>query len=172
MIEENFSNSELSLEDLPDFQKVRFNNVSRKLLFQTLLKIIVTIMVFSAGAGFFFYQEGFDRVVVGIYGLLVVFFLIRAIDAVLKQKYYGFALREKDIIYRSGYLFQKTIVIPFNRMQHSSIQQSFLDKIFGISSLKIYTAGGSGSDMNIPGLLPDEAKKLNDGLALKVSENE
>jgi len=105
-------------------------------------------------------------------GGLLLFFIIRIADIILRQKYYGYAFREKDLAYRRGYLINQVTVIPFNRIQHSSIRRSLLDKAFGIASLKVYTAGGSGSDIEIPGLELNIAENLNEALSKKVADDE
>ncbi len=169
---EDFSNQQLKFSDLPQFEKVDFQKVSLKLRTKSILQWIILTVLFSAGIGaFFFVKEEFSAFTfIGI-GVIALFLLIRLIDIILKQQFYGFAIREKDILFRSGYISSKITIIPFNRIQHSAINRSFLDKIFGISSLKIYTAGGTGSDMHIPGLFPDLAVQLNQTLSQKVSEN-
>ena len=84
----------------------------------------------------------------------------------------GYALREKDIVYKRGFIFNKTTIVPFNRVQHVSISRGVWDKILGISNLNIFTAGGSGSDITIPGLDPKMALQLKEALAVKISKDE
>jgi len=169
---EVYSNSEVSIDALPRFEQVEFNPVSKRL--QSKNVVVVSIPFLICLIAFFIAFHFWSLNIFLVIGacLIAVLFSIRYIDVFLKQRYYGFAIREKDIIYRRGYMINKTTVIPFNRIQHSSISRSLLDKIFGIASLKIYTAGGSGSDMRIPGLLPDQAKRLNQALSQKVSQHE
>ena len=72
----------------------------------------------------------------------------------------GYALREKDISFKSGYLWRSITTIPFNRVQHCDFKQGLLDRRFGLSRLTIYTAGGQNTDLVVPGLLPDTAERL------------
>lgn len=74
----------------------------------------------------------------------------------------GYALRNLDISYKKGWIFFSHITIPFARVQHSEISQGPVDRYFGLVSLQIYTAGGSSSDLKIPGLPRDEAERLRD----------
>jgi membrane protein YdbS with pleckstrin-like domain len=74
----------------------------------------------------------------------------------------GYALRELDISYKKGWIFFSHITIPFNRVQHSEISQGPVDRYFGLVTLNIYTAGGSSSDLSIPGLEREEAQRLRD----------
>lgn len=168
---EHFTNDRIVLEDLPRYEKVEFSPVSGQLQSKSLAQLGMLVVLFSARVGFYFYKEGFDEYSWLYIAGFFLFFTIRLIDILMKQSKYGFAVREKDILFKSGYISSKIIIIPFNRIQHSAINRSFLDKVFGISSLKIFTAGGSGSDMNIPGLLPDEATQLNQLISSKISEN-
>ncbi len=81
----------------------------------------------------------------------------------------GYALREKDIIFRRGFLFQKTTVVPFNRIQHVSVERGVIDKTLKLATLRIFTAGGSGSDLDIPALLPETAFSLKEELSNRMS---
>ena len=74
--------------------------------------------------------------------------------------YMSYAIRERDITYKSGWLWKSMTTIPFNRVQHCDIKQGILDRRFGLSKLTIYTAGGQNTDLEIPGLLPETAEKL------------
>jgi hypothetical protein len=78
----------------------------------------------------------------------------------LAYYYMGYAIREKDITYKSGWLWKSMTTVPFNRVQHCDLRQGILDRRFGLSKLTIYTAGGQSTDLMIPGLLPDTAEKL------------
>ena len=72
----------------------------------------------------------------------------------------GYAVREKDISFKSGCLWKSVTTVPFNRVQHFDIRPGILDRKYGLARLTIYTAGGQSSDLMIPGLLPDVAEKL------------
>lgn len=70
----------------------------------------------------------------------------------------GYAVREKDIVYRSGVLWQSVRVVPFNRVQHTKTDSRLLDRRFGLANLTVFPAG-AGSQ-KIPGLGADTAEKL------------
>lgn len=97
---------------------------------------------------------------------LVILISLLAIAMVsIALTYIGFrkkqyALRERDIIYRHGVIWRSNTVIPFNRVQHAEVSQGPLDRLFNLSRLRIYTAGGSSSDLSIPGLLPYDAERI------------
>lgn len=66
--------------------------------------------------------------------------------------YHGYAVRERDILVRSGVFWRRVTAVPYNRIQHVETESSVLDRRFGISNLKLYTAGGSSGDLRIRGL--------------------
>lgn len=89
-------------------------------------------------------------------------FLFVLLTEHLSFKVRGYVLREKDITYQKGFFRYVMVTVPFNRIQHSEIVQGPIGKMFNLSSLKIYTAGGSSSDLKIGGLEPAEAQRLKD----------
>jgi membrane protein YdbS with pleckstrin-like domain len=72
----------------------------------------------------------------------------------------GFAVRDKDILYKSGVFWHTVTAIPFNRVQHVEKSSTPLDRRFDISTLQLFTAGGSGGDLRIHGLSAGVAEKL------------
>ena len=74
----------------------------------------------------------------------------------------GFALREHDIAFRKGLYFRKTVVLPFNRVQHAEVSVGPLQRRFGLASLKLFTAGGSSVDLQIDGFTREMAEQLRD----------
>ena len=72
----------------------------------------------------------------------------------------GWAMRELDLVYRSGVLWRAEHAVPFNRVQHVETASTPLDRAFDVATLHLYTAGGSGSDLTIHGLAADVAERL------------
>lgn len=96
-------------------------------------------------------------------------FMILAIQSF---DYKGYALRDRDIIYKSGIFFRSTIIIPFCRVQHCEIEQGPIERWFGLTELTLFTAGGTSSDLSIPGLSQDQANKLKIFITNQVSVDE
>lgn len=62
------------------------------------------------------------------------------------------------------------MAIPFNRMQHSEVLQGVIDRQFGLARLAVFTAGGSSSDLVIPGLEAEQAYRMREFLGEKVAD--
>lgn len=82
----------------------------------------------------------------------------------------AFAMRDKDVIYRSGWLIQSTHTCPFNRIQHSTVTMGPLERKFGLARLVLYTAGSNDADLSIPGLQQSEAETLKEWITKKISD--
>jgi uncharacterized protein len=77
-----------------------------------------------------------------------------------KRKKY--AVRERDILYSTGWLFQHLHMVPFNRLQHCVVNMGPIDRRFGLASVSLYTAASEGKDITIHGLKLTEAEHLKD----------
>ena len=98
-------------------------------------------------------------------------FLIRAyLIRLLESRSY--TLRQRDITYRSGWIWRQVTSIPFHRIQHCEVKQGPFEKWYGLSRLEVYTAGKSDSDMRIPGLESDLAERLKDYILHQVATRE
>ncbi|MCR6719337.1 MAG: PH domain-containing protein [Chitinophagaceae bacterium] len=89
---------------------------------------------------------------------------------ILSFRYKAYALREHDVIYRSGWLVQSVRVCPFNRIQHCSVDSGVIDRRYGLSSLSVYTAGGAEADMKLAGLPKDVADDMRDFILSKTNK--
>ena len=75
----------------------------------------------------------------------------------------GYQLRDDDLVFRRGILWQRLVAVPYGRMQLVDITHGPLDRGFGIAQLKLVTAAASTGVM-IPGLEQTTAETLRDTL--------
>lgn len=71
-----------------------------------------------------------------------------------------YTLREQDIVLFKGLFFKKVICQPMLRIQHIDIQRGPLERLAGLATLKVYSAGGSDYTLAIPGLPEETAEKM------------
>ncbi|NPA36851.1 MAG: PH domain-containing protein [Chlorobi bacterium] len=171
-----FENQKISPEQLPEVNEhdfVPLDPAYKRYLF--LVYSLTTLFLVAGAVAFQYFSRGTGVcmwVYVLVYVLVLLFFIFNTllINAGFPLK--GYLLREHDLIYRSGYLVRKITAIPKNRIQHVEIRQGAIARMFGISKLLIYTAGGSRSDLSVPGLLPEVAQQLKEHLTLSISKHE
>ena len=76
----------------------------------------------------------------------------------------GTCEREDDLLVRRGVLVSRLSVVPYGRMQLVEVTAGMMERMFGLSTVKLHTAAAR-SDARIPGLEPAEAARLRDRLA-------
>lgn len=75
----------------------------------------------------------------------------------------GYQLRDDDLVFRRGILWQRFVAVPYGRMQLIDITHGPLDRGFGIAQLKFVTAAAA-TGVVIPGLAQSTAETLRDHL--------
>ncbi len=81
----------------------------------------------------------------------------------------GYRLRQDDLVFRRGILWQRLVAVPYGRMQLIDITHGPLDRGFGIAQLKFVTAAAA-TGVTIPGLEQQTAEHLRD-LLVEVAES-
>lgn len=71
-----------------------------------------------------------------------------------------YAVRQHDVIRRSGLFWTTETVQPINRIQHVEREQGPLEKRLGLSTVKLYSAGSGNVTLRIPGLEAETAAAL------------
>jgi membrane protein YdbS with pleckstrin-like domain len=75
----------------------------------------------------------------------------------------GYQLRDDDLLFRRGIMFQRFVSVPYGRMQLVDINRGPLARAVGLSELKLVTAAAA-SNVTIPGLPEQDADELRDRL--------
>ena len=94
---------------------------------------------------------------VALIGLMVLGFIPRRVRAL------GYALRENDIVFRRGVIFQRIVAVPYGRLQLVDVGRGPIARALGLSQLSLVTAAAS-SGVSIPGLPLATADQLRDRL--------
>jgi uncharacterized protein len=172
---ENFTNSILLPDNLPEIVPEDFNRLDKRYLKIIFIRIAVFVLVLAAGliSLIVFAEEKppgliLAALITGI-ALLIIYITVISVLGFPKK---GYLLRERDISYKTGLIYYKQISVTFNRIQHVEVSQGILGKLFHLSSVKIYTAGGNASDLSIPGLNVSDAQKLKAFISEKISQYE
>jgi len=168
-----FQNLSVNLEELPEVKSSDFHGIEKKYLkvSQISSSIFFTVLIIAAFCIVFFSDEidaGLFEFGISI-GPLILLWLFRLIYLTKAFPLKKYSLREKDIIYSRGLLWQTRTSIPFNRIQHAEVKQGPIERIFKLHSLKVYTAGGESSDLAIPGLSEVNATRIKEYIMGKTS---
>ena len=167
-----FTNNPIDINQLPKFEEVELKGLNPKyitvLLFNFSLLLILVIGGFSTL--FYFNQDAFSNIIwIAIVVGIVLFLGGLVLFSKLSFHKKGYAFREHDAIYKSGLISEKTTIIPFNRVQHVALHQGFISRKLGLASVELFTAGGSSSDLEIPGLLLADAQLIKNLVSQKIN---
>ena len=158
---EQFTNNTININDLPRFETVEFEKLQRDYWKVLVVNSIVgyLILALAIGVATYFIEEIQPLIsfIWGGFALILVFSVVVSRIGFLKK---GFAFREHDVLFRDGIIATNTTIIPYNRVQHVALHEGWLSRYFGLAKVEIFTAGGSSSDIEIPGIEKEQAEKI------------
>ena len=82
----------------------------------------------------------------------------------------GWRLDEDGLAIRRGLLWRSETVVPRSRVQHVDIGHGPIDRLFGLATLKVHTAGTRLSSVALAGMAQADAEALRDALVLAERE--
>ncbi len=170
-----FSNASIDITLLPTIQPDEFIALEKGYKKVILIENIIVALLFLAGFMVLYFTDSLSEItkyqwlpLIGLCLILVFLFWFR--PKAFSRK--GYQLRTRDIVFRKGLWWQQETIIPFVRIQHSEVTQGPLGRLLGFSTLKLFTAGGSKSDLSIPALSTETAQKLENFVSQKAGIDE
>ncbi|WP_405239960.1 PH domain-containing protein [Lentisalinibacter orientalis] len=168
-----FENAEIPLESLPSVEEVSWQPIARSYLAELIAGHVVGLgiaLLVAFGGTALGIIDAPGSVPKGVALYAAVHMLVVAVWSPLSVRHRGYALREHDLLYRVGVLRRKLIAIPFNRIQHVETTSGVTERLFGLATLVVYTAGGSGGDLKIRGLETDQAHRLREHILRRAGQ--
>lgn len=92
--------------------------------------------------------------------------------AVLRHRRFRFELRADALYLERGVIVHVSTVVPYVRVQHVDTRRGPLERMTGLATTVVYTAGSRGADVSVPGLSPARANDLRDRLRELAIERE
>jgi hypothetical protein len=84
--------------------------------------------------------------------------------SLLRYRVWRYEIREDALYLERGVFTRVRTVVPFVRIQHVDSSRGPLERLIGLASTVVYTAGSRGADVAVPGLTPDGADDLRERL--------
>lgn len=168
---ENFTNETIDTTQLPRFEAVEFSVLHASYWKVTLISVFLFFLILGTGIGLLlFFNQG---LFVFLAEISVAFFVLLFLVVLLSRigfKKKGFAFRTHDVLYKYGIIATNTVIIPYNRVQHVALHEGFVSRHFGLAKIGIFTAGGSSSDIEIPGIEMEQAENIKQLLMGKIQK--
>ena len=154
-----FSNVPVAIDDLPDFAEIQYLELepgyARLVLAVTL---VVEAFIFVAAMTVWFLAVGLEAGAAGVTNGMVIAVALFAVMVLIaaytfkSARVIGYAVREHDLMRRSGIFFHKEVVQPLRRVQHVEVNRGPLEKRLGLASISLFSAGSGKATFTIPGL--------------------
>lgn len=166
---ENFTNQKIQTDDFPAYQEVDLTPLEADYWKVVLMNSLIFLLIFgSAIFGFFYFQPEIPANMWVIAIPYAVFCILYLGSKYLSFKNKKYAFRDHDVIFQTGYISISTTVIPYNRVQHVTLFEGLVSKQFNLAKVGVFTAGGKGSDIEIPGIKKEEAERIKILLTAKI----
>ncbi len=160
MVTSSFVNRAIHPDDLPKLDPAAFVPVSdrhRTLLFIGRAFSALVAVIFAIAVPLVF---GLDRrLIVGLVALCMTITVPALVSVPIVHRYLGWQVRDHDISTRRGVFTRSVATLPFSRVQNVALRQTFLDRMFSLGRLDVFSAG-VGGDLFIVGLEADTAERL------------
>lgn len=168
---ENFTNETIDTTQLPQFEEVIFTTLHPNYWKVTLINSAIFFLFLGIGLGLALtFTEGFSEYKLYFIIPTVIFMLLIVVFSRISFVKKGYAFRQHDVLFRSGVLATNTIVIPYNRVQHVALHEGLVSRYFGLAKIEVFTAGGSSSDIEIPGIEKQQAENIKQLLMGKIQK--
>jgi membrane protein YdbS with pleckstrin-like domain len=166
-----FSNISITPEELPQASDIDWLSPDER--YKRLLKLewrLTAFCLFAIAAIVFYFAPNWRQPAITgsaaavLAAILVLYWL--AIE--IGWRWRGYVLREHDIAYRGGWIFRHRQFCPIARIQNVSLNRGPLERRYGLSTLRLFTAGNDGADLSLPGLAEGEAERIREYLLARV----
>ena len=87
-----------------------------------------------------------------------------------RYRAWGYGIDGEELRVRRGVWTRVQTVVPLDHVQHIDVSQGPLERLFGITSLVLHTAGTLHSQIVLPGLARETAERIRDEIRGRISE--
>ncbi len=86
----------------------------------------------------------------------------------LRYRRLAFEIGDHHLRIVHGVLVHREKTIPIGRLQHLDVDRGPFERLFGLASLAVFTAGGRAATFRIPGLSPERAESIRASLLART----
>ncbi|MGN6762471.1 MAG: PH domain-containing protein [Leifsonia sp.] len=150
------------MPDRIDLNVGEWRRVSPKYVLVVIASTVISGLVLSAASLFLWLVGGWTLGWL-LLTVVVVITIVALIIAPRRARSIGYRLRDDDLLFRRGIMFQRFVSVPYGRMQLIDINRGPVSRMLGLADLKFVTAAASTGVM-VPGLPEPDAAELRDRL--------
>lgn len=155
------TNRQVWCDDIQPIENLCFEPVERSYMNVVVIRIIIVYILLMACALLIplMWEQWLPMLIVDC--VLAVAFVVNVALAHKIYNFKGYALRERDISYRTGIFFTSVTTIPFSKIQQVSLRMNLVSRIFKLYYVDVVNGSQSASNrLTIPGLTLEKAERL------------
>ena len=92
--------------------------------------------------------------------------LVILVIGVVQYWFFRFRLEEDRILIRQGFLRKTALDLPYDRVQGINVERSLIDRMLGLVTVSLDTAGSAGAEGELPSVSLDRAEWLRARVAI------
>jgi membrane protein YdbS with pleckstrin-like domain len=168
---EPFTNEPIDLNQLPKHETISLHSLHAIYWNVVLIKTTIVFLALAILAilAIIYIDETvtYQNLIWSVYAFSFVVVLFFSRLAFHKK---AFAFRDHDVVFRYGIIATNTMIIPYNRVQHVALHEGLIERWFGLAKVEVFTAGGTASDLEIPGIKKSQAEDIKQLLMGKIQK--
>ncbi len=141
---------------------LKINRVVTLIIF-ALIFIVANIILFLSPAPYWLMLI-IDAVIILLVSIIYVY-------QGAAYKHFSYAMNDYGLYINQGVIWQRKIIVPRNRVQHTDVTQGPLMRKYGLAELTVHTAGTRNASVKLPGIKHDLAEQLRESLAFEESND-
>lgn len=92
-----------------------------------------------------------------------------AVAAPRRWARWGWGWTGRELHVASGWLTRRHTIVPAARVQHIDVTQGPVERMFGVATLVLHTAGTANSEVHLPGITRETAEEIRDAIRTRLS---
>lgn len=80
----------------------------------------------------------------------------------------GYSLAEERLRVVRGVMFRSDTVVPFGRVQHIDVDRGPLERMFGLATVTVHTAGSHNASVSLGGLAHEDALAMREEIRTAI----
>ena len=109
-----------------------------------------------------------ERLTMFLFWVVVGYVGLRGVYMVVAVRYRSYILDNALLHVRVGVFTKVHVMVPRDRVQYTSVSRSFMQRLFELASLSVYTAGTKSGSVGIRHIRNSEAERIQDELVSQM----
>ena len=131
---------------------------------------VVTGVVVGSLAGILTYVTG--EIVWPAVPVIVLLVVLGVVYSHYRYRNWLFEVHDDHLELEYGVVWKVSVVVPYVRVQHIDTNRGPVERLLGLATLRVYTAGSEGADLGIPGLTRTRAERMQAELKERAIESD